>query len=56
MRKLSPPWHTPLGGEIGIHGGGTKYDWTYGCIAMSDEDIYRAKEYIRLGTCVNIYK
>ncbi|WP_147565641.1 L,D-transpeptidase family protein [Clostridium tyrobutyricum] len=54
--KISPPWHTPLGGEIGIHGGGTKYDWTYGCIAMSDEDIYKAKEYIRLGTSVNIYK
>lgn len=54
--ERTPPWHTPLGGEIGIHGGGTKSDWTYGCIAMSDIDIDIIKEYIRLKTVVNIYK
>lgn len=52
----TPPWHTPLGGEIGIHGGGTQSDWTYGCIAMSDKDIDIVKEYIKLKTSVDIYK
>ncbi len=33
-----PPWGTPLGGEIYIHGGGTTTDWTAGCIALSDAD------------------
>ncbi|MBP2031357.1 murein L,D-transpeptidase YafK [Clostridium algifaecis] len=54
--RRQPPWHTALGGEIGIHGGGTKSDWTYGCIAMENEDIYKVKEYIRLRTEVYIYK
>ncbi|WP_446898933.1 L,D-transpeptidase family protein [Clostridium sp. LBM24168] len=52
----TPPWHTPLGGEIGIHGGGTQSDWTYGCIAMSDKDIEIVKEYVKLNTAVYIYK
>ena len=34
-----PPWDTPLGGAVGIHGGGNASDWTQGCIALSDEDI-----------------
>ncbi len=34
-----PPWNTPLGGAIGLHGGGTGRDWTLGCIALSDHDI-----------------
>ena len=34
-----PPWGTPLGGEIYIHGGGTQTDWTAGCIALSDSDM-----------------
>jgi murein L,D-transpeptidase YafK len=33
----APPWNTPLGGLIGIHGGGAK-DWTAGCIGLTDED------------------
>ncbi|MBN1515202.1 L,D-transpeptidase family protein [Candidatus Sumerlaeota bacterium] len=31
-----PAWDTALGGAIGIHGGGCKYDWTLGCIALED--------------------
>lgn len=31
-----PPWDTPLGGAVGIHGGGAGYDWTLGCIAVGD--------------------
>lgn len=34
-----PPWDTALGGEIGIHGGGTSFDWTAGCIALENEAI-----------------
>lgn len=45
-RKRRPPWNTPLGGEIGIHGGGAERDWTLGCIAMSDADV--AELYVTL--------
>ena len=34
-----PPWDTPLGGFIMIHGGGTDGDWTAGCIALENKDI-----------------
>jgi murein L,D-transpeptidase YafK len=37
--KVSPPQTTALGGFVGIHGGGTGWDWTYGCIAVTDEEI-----------------
>ena len=32
-----PPWGTPLGGEIYLHGGGTETDWTQGCIALGND-------------------
>lgn len=34
-----PPWGTPLGGEIYIHGGGTASDWTAGCVALDAGDM-----------------
>ena len=34
-----PPQTTAMGGEILIHGGGGRTDWTLGCIAMDNEDI-----------------
>ena len=37
--RQKPDWYTPLGGAVGIHGGGTFLDWTWGCIALSDKDI-----------------
>ncbi|MBN1916491.1 MAG: L,D-transpeptidase family protein, partial [Verrucomicrobia bacterium] len=37
--RTRPPWNTPLGGEVGIHGGGTSSDWTVGCIALDNADI-----------------
>ena len=37
-RKIAPPWNTPLGGEIMIHGHGSHSDWTAGCVAV-DNDI-----------------
>lgn len=54
--KQQPPWNTPLGGAVGIHGGGTKDNWTYGCIAMSNEDINILKQYTPFKTPVEIYK
>lgn len=54
--KRQPPWNTPLGGAVGIHGGGSKYDWTYGCVALSNEDINILKKYAPLKTPVEIYK
>ena len=34
--KKRPPWDTALGGEIMLHGGGA-WDWTAGCIAVTDQ-------------------
>lgn len=54
--KRRPDWNTPLGGAVGIHGGGTSSDWTWGCIALSDEDIKIIWEYTKMNTPVEIYK
>lgn len=38
--RTRPPWDTALGGEVGIHGGGTQPpNWTMGCIAVENPDI-----------------
>jgi len=49
-----PPWNTALGGEIFIHGHGSKSDWTLGCIALNDSDIHELYEAISIGTPVEI--
>ncbi len=56
-----PPQDTPLGGQIGIHGLGSAnprvhqiFDWTHGCIAMTNEQIDRLSHWIRKGTLVVI--
>jgi hypothetical protein len=36
--KRRPPWGTPLGGAICIHGRGSASDWTAGCVALDDAD------------------
>jgi hypothetical protein len=38
-RKATPPQNTPLGGDIYIHGNGASSDWTWGCVALENEDI-----------------
>ena len=50
-----PPQHTPLGGSIRIHGGGSKRDWTLGCIALEDEDAIALYAEIGKGTRVDVY-
>jgi hypothetical protein len=49
-----PPWNTKLGGEIMIHGGGTKRDWTEGCLGLSDHDVEELYPLIPMGTPVEI--
>ncbi len=34
-----PAWNTPLGGVVGIHGGGAGADWTLGCVALANDDV-----------------
>jgi murein L,D-transpeptidase YafK len=51
---LRPDWSTAMGGEIGIHGGGTDGDWTAGCIALADEDIRTLWGMTEMGTSVEI--
>jgi hypothetical protein len=38
-RDAKPPQNTRLGGEILLHGGGGRYDWTLGCVALDDDDL-----------------
>lgn len=56
-----PPQDTPLGGQIGIHGLGAAdleihraFDWTSGCIAMTNEEIDRLSRWIKKGALVVI--
>jgi len=53
-RKRRPPWDTPLGGEIFIHGDGATRDWTLGYIALENADIKEVYGLVPLGTPVNI--
>ncbi len=55
-KKSIPPWDTPLGGEIFIHGGGETWDWTYGCVAMCNKDIEELFKVVALGTQVVIQR
>lgn len=55
-RRQRPPWDTPLGGIVGIHGHGSTSDWTWGCVALEDADIEELWEVCPLGTPVIIEK
>lgn len=52
--KKCPPWKTPLGGEVGIHGPCPNVTWTHGCIAVSVEQIERLYDMLDLGDEVTI--
>ncbi len=53
-RKAQPPWYTPLGGEIMIHGHGAATNWTAGCVALSNDDITELYRALPVGTPVEI--
>lgn len=59
-----PPQNTPLGGYIGIHGLGETteqkllihegFNWTEGCIALTNEQMNDLRQYVSIGTKVVI--
>jgi len=49
-----PLWNTALGGEIFIHGAGSRSDWTWGCVALENDDIRELFDTIPKGTPVII--
>ena len=58
----APPQDTPLGGNLGIHGVGNgdarvheDYNWTDGCIALTNEQIDALTPYIEPGMIVVIH-
>ena len=53
-RKATPPQHTALGGDIYIHGNGASSDWTWGCVALENEDIREVYDAVKVGTPVTI--
>jgi len=52
--KKTPPQNTRLGGTIYIHGNGASADWTWGCVALENEDIRELFNAISVGTPVRI--
>ncbi|SDM87805.1 L,D-transpeptidase catalytic domain [Franzmannia pantelleriensis] len=61
LRHGRPPQDTVLGGNIGLHGIGEgdpeihgRFDWTLGCVAVTNEEIERLAELIGIGTRVVI--
>ena len=52
--KRMPPQNTALGGEIYIHGGGIERDWTWGCVAVGNEEMTELFNAARVGTPVSI--
>ena len=53
-RKTAPPQYTKLGGLIYIHGNGAGSDWTWGCVALENEDIKELYDAVSVGTSVTI--
>jgi murein L,D-transpeptidase YafK len=52
--RSRPPWDTPLGGEVFIHGHGSKSDWTIGCVALENDDMKELFDVIPKGAPVII--
>ena len=53
-KKTAPPQYTKLGGLIYIHGNGAKSDWTWGCVALENEDMKELFDSVQVGTPVII--
>jgi murein L,D-transpeptidase YafK len=50
----TPPQNTGLGGDIYIHGNGSQSDWTWGCVALDNDDILELFKAVSVGTPVTI--
>jgi murein L,D-transpeptidase YafK len=48
------PKEARIGGDIGIHGGGSTGDWTLGCIALEDSEIEEVARLTKDGAVVDI--
>ena len=53
-KKTAPPQYTKLGGLIYIHGNGAGSDWTWGCVALENDDIKELYDAVSVGTPVTI--
>ena len=53
-RQLAPPQYTKLGGLIYIHGNGASTDWTWGCVALENENMKELFDAVSVGTPVKI--
>jgi murein L,D-transpeptidase YafK len=53
-RKAKPPQNTALGGDVYIHGNGASSDWTWGCVALENEDMRELFDAVNVGTPVAI--
>lgn len=60
--EQEPPANTALGGMIGIHGVGNgdvriheDFNWTDGCIALTNDEVDELTAWIRLGTRVEVH-
>jgi len=52
--RKGPPQNTRLGGDIYIHGNGAGSDWTWGCVALENDDIRELFNAVSVGTPVTI--
>jgi murein L,D-transpeptidase YafK len=59
--RVTPPQNTKLGGQLGIHGVGAgsleihnNFNWTNGCIALTNEQVDELAGWVRVGTRVSI--
>ncbi len=48
------PKDARIGGDIGIHGGGSRGDWTLGCIALENDEIEEVSRLVKDGATVDI--
>jgi murein L,D-transpeptidase YafK len=53
-KKAAPPQYTKLGGLIYIHGNGSSSDWTWGCVALENEQMKELYDVVSTGTPVTI--
>ena len=60
-KGILPPQDTELGGNLGIHGLGKgdraihdSFNWTNGCIALTNEQLDELSKFVQLGTTVII--
>jgi len=61
LAQQPPPQNTTLGGHLGIHGLGVgdkkihgRFNWTEGCIAVTNEQIDELAHWVGIGTLVSV--